>query len=49
MYVFAMARAINRGWLSPVAYGPAAQLGWNAVAMAGAEHAVVRYLEGINE
>jgi rhamnogalacturonyl hydrolase YesR len=32
MYVFAMARAINRGWVSPVAYGPAAQLGWNAVA-----------------
>ena len=32
MYVFAMARAINRGWVSAVAYGPAAQLGWNAVA-----------------
>ncbi len=32
MYVFGMARAINRGWVSPVAYGPAAQLGWNAVA-----------------
>ena len=32
MYVFAMARSINRGWVSPVAYGPAAQLGWNAVA-----------------
>ena len=32
MYVFSMARAINRGWVSPVAYGPAAQLGWNAVA-----------------
>jgi rhamnogalacturonyl hydrolase YesR len=32
MYVFSMARAINRGWVSPVAFGPAAQLGWNAVA-----------------
>jgi rhamnogalacturonyl hydrolase YesR len=31
MYVFAIARAINRGWVSPVAYGPPAQLGWNAV------------------
>jgi unsaturated rhamnogalacturonyl hydrolase len=31
MFVFSMARAINRGWVSPVAYGPAAQLGWNAV------------------
>ena len=32
MYVFSMARAINRGWASPVTYGPVAQLGWNAVA-----------------
>jgi rhamnogalacturonyl hydrolase YesR len=32
MFVYAMARAINRGWVSAVAYGPAAQLGWNAVA-----------------
>ena len=32
MFVFGMARAINRGWVSPVAYGPPAQLGWNAVA-----------------
>jgi rhamnogalacturonyl hydrolase YesR len=31
MFVFSMARAINRGWVSPVAFGPAAQLGWNAV------------------
>jgi len=31
MYAFAMTRAINRGWVSPVAYGPAAQLAWNAV------------------
>jgi rhamnogalacturonyl hydrolase YesR len=32
MFVFSMARAINRDWVSPVAFGPAAQLGWNAVA-----------------
>ena len=32
IYVYCMARAINRGWVSGVAYGPAAQLGWNAVA-----------------
>ena len=31
MYVFAYARGINRGWLNPVSYGPATQLGWNAV------------------
>jgi rhamnogalacturonyl hydrolase YesR len=32
MFVYCMARAINRGWVSAVAYGPAAQLGWNSVA-----------------
>ena len=32
MFVFGMTRAINRGWVSGVTYGPAAQLGWNAVA-----------------
>jgi unsaturated rhamnogalacturonyl hydrolase len=32
MFVFSMARAINRGWVSGVSFGPAAQLGWNAVA-----------------
>jgi len=32
MFVYAMARSVNRGWVSPVAYGPPAQLGWNAVA-----------------
>lgn len=32
MYVFAIARGINRGWLDPLAYGPMAMLGWNAVA-----------------
>ncbi len=32
MFVFAIARGINRGWLDPLAYGPAASTGWNAVA-----------------
>lgn len=32
MFVFAMARAINRGWVDALAYGPAASVGWNAVA-----------------
>jgi rhamnogalacturonyl hydrolase YesR len=32
MFVFAMARAINRGWIDASAYGPMASLGWNAVA-----------------
>lgn len=32
MYVYALARGINRGWLDALAYGPAASLGWNAVA-----------------
>ena len=32
IYVYSLARAINRGWISGVAYGPVAQLGWNAVA-----------------
>jgi rhamnogalacturonyl hydrolase YesR len=31
IYAFAMARAINRGWIDPVAYGPAALLAWHAV------------------
>ena len=31
MYTFAIAHGVNRGWLDPVAYGPAALLGWNAV------------------
>ena len=26
-----IARAVNRGWVDPMAYGPVAQLGWNAV------------------
>jgi rhamnogalacturonyl hydrolase YesR len=32
IYTFCLARAINRGWIDPLAYGPATQLGWNAVA-----------------
>ena len=31
MFVFSMARAVNRGWVSGVTYGPVAQLGWNAL------------------
>jgi len=32
MFVFGMARGINRGWLDPLAFGPTVSLGWNAVA-----------------
>jgi unsaturated rhamnogalacturonyl hydrolase len=32
MFVFGLAHGINRGWLDPLAFGPAASLGWNAVA-----------------
>jgi unsaturated rhamnogalacturonyl hydrolase len=32
MVVFGIARGINRGWLDPLAFGPPASLGWNAVA-----------------
>lgn len=32
MFVYAIARGINRGWLDHLAYGPMAALGWNAVA-----------------
>ena len=32
MFVYSLARGINRGWLQPLAYGPAVSLGWNAVA-----------------
>lgn len=31
MFVYAMARGINRGWLDARAFGPAVSLGWNAV------------------
>jgi unsaturated rhamnogalacturonyl hydrolase len=32
MFVFSIARGINRGWLNHLAYGPMASVGWNAVA-----------------
>jgi len=31
IYVYCIARAINRGWIDPLAYGPMVQLAWNAV------------------
>lgn len=31
IYVYCIARAINNSWIDPIAYGPVAQLGWNAV------------------
>jgi unsaturated rhamnogalacturonyl hydrolase len=31
MYTYAIAHGVNRGWLDPVAYGPAALVGWEAV------------------
>ncbi len=31
MFVYSLARGINRGWLDPRAFGPAVSLGWNAV------------------
>lgn len=31
IYVYCIARGINKGWIDPLAYGPVAQLGWNAV------------------
>lgn len=32
IFVYALAHAINQGWLDATAYGPVAQLGWQAVA-----------------
>jgi rhamnogalacturonyl hydrolase YesR len=32
MFVFGIARAINRGWIAPVSYGSTAQAGWNGLA-----------------
>jgi rhamnogalacturonyl hydrolase YesR len=32
IFTYCIAHAVNRGWVSPVSYGPVAQLGWNAVA-----------------
>lgn len=31
IYVYSLARAINRGWIDPLAYAPMTLLGWNAV------------------
>jgi rhamnogalacturonyl hydrolase YesR len=31
MYVYAIAHAVNRGWLDQLAYGPMVTLGWNGV------------------
>lgn len=31
IYVYCIARAINKGWVDPIAYAPVAHLGWNAV------------------
>lgn len=31
MFVFAIARGINRGWLDATAFGPPVSIGWNAV------------------
>lgn len=32
IYTYAIAKGINKGWIDAEAYGPVAQLGWNAVA-----------------
>jgi unsaturated rhamnogalacturonyl hydrolase len=31
IYTYSIARAVNRGWIDEMAYGPVAQLGWNTV------------------
>ncbi len=31
IFTYCIARAVNRGWIDATAYGPVAQLGWNAV------------------
>jgi unsaturated rhamnogalacturonyl hydrolase len=31
IYTYCIARGINQGWLDPIAYGPVAYYGWNAV------------------
>ena len=33
MFVYAIAHAINEGWISPVSYGSVAQVGWNGLAL----------------
>lgn len=32
IYTYCIAHAINKGWIDPIAYGPVANLGWQAVA-----------------
>jgi rhamnogalacturonyl hydrolase YesR len=32
IFVYCIARGINRGWIDPLAYGPMVKLGWHAVA-----------------
>jgi rhamnogalacturonyl hydrolase YesR/lysophospholipase L1-like esterase len=32
IFVYCIARGINKGWIDPIAYGPVAHLGWHAVA-----------------
>jgi rhamnogalacturonyl hydrolase YesR len=32
IYTYGLARAINRGWIDPLAYAPMTMLAWNAVA-----------------
>jgi unsaturated rhamnogalacturonyl hydrolase len=32
IFVYCIARAINRGWIDPLAHGPVAKIGWNALA-----------------
>jgi rhamnogalacturonyl hydrolase YesR len=31
IFTYCLAHGINQGWIDPVAYGPAAVLGWNAL------------------
>ncbi len=31
IYTYCIAQAVNKGWVDPLAYGPVAVLGWNAV------------------
>src|SRR5690606_25285015 len=31
IYVYCIARGVNKGWLDAIAYGPVAHLGWSAV------------------
>jgi unsaturated rhamnogalacturonyl hydrolase len=32
IFTYCLARAVNRGWIDPLAYGPTVQLAWNGVA-----------------